>query len=152
MIKIRIAERTDIDAIVKFNFALATETESKLLDANIVQNGVEAIFDDNNLGFYLLAVSNEIPVAQLTITKEWSDWRNANFWWIQSVYVIPEYRKKRIFNNLYKYVVEKAKYSSNVCGVRLYVDKENIRAQKVYTKIGMEESNYIFYEEDWSDG
>ena len=79
------------------------------------------------------------------ITKEWSDWRNCEFWWIQSVYVHSEYRK------LYNEAIKLAKESENVCGIRLYVDKDNNIAQKVYSKLGMKKSNYLFFEEDWSD-
>ena len=85
------------------------------------------------------------------ITKEWSDWRNCEFWWIQSVYVHSEYRKNYIYRKLYNEAIKLAKESENVCGIRLYVDKDNNIAQKVYSKLGMKKSNYLFFEEDWSD-
>jgi ribosomal protein S18 acetylase RimI-like enzyme len=86
-------------------------------------------------------------VGGLMITYEWSDWRNAWFWWIQSVYILPEYRAQGIYRMLYEYVKQKAEESKDVCGFRLYVEKENERAQKVYEKTGMESSYYLMYEE-----
>jgi ribosomal protein S18 acetylase RimI-like enzyme len=85
------------------------------------------------------------------VTKEWSDWRNGEFWWIQSVYVHTDYRKNNIYRKLYSEVINLAKESGKVCGIRLYVDKNNVKAQNVYSKLGMTESNYLFFEEDWYD-
>ena len=85
------------------------------------------------------------------VTKEWSDWRNRAFWWIQSVYVRRDFRKNGIYKKLYTEVNRLAKESTQVCGIRLYVDKNNTKAKKVYSKLEMTESNYLFFEEDWSD-
>ena len=85
------------------------------------------------------------------VTKEWSDWRNGEFWWIQSVYVHTDYHKNNIYRKLYSEVINLAKESGKVCGIRLYVDKNNVKAQNVYSKLGMTESNYLFFEEDWYD-
>jgi ribosomal protein S18 acetylase RimI-like enzyme len=81
------------------------------------------------------------------VTYEWSDWRNAWFWWIQSVYIDPQYRGKRIYSQLYGFVKQKAAESGNVCGFRLYVEKENDHAQRVYEKLGMEATYYLMFEE-----
>ncbi len=151
MIIIRNANKEDISIIVKFNTAMAMETESKTLESAIIREGVDAVLNNAALGHYFIAEIDDIPVGQLMITKEWSDWRNGEFWWIQSVYVYPDYRQNNIFKELYNEVLKLAKQSKIVCGVRLYVDKENTIAQNVYSKIGMKESNYIFFEEDWSD-
>jgi len=151
MLIIRNANKDDITTIVNFNSAMAMETEQKLLDFNTVHGGVNELLNNNELGFYLIAESDDTPVGQLMITKEWSDWRNGEFWWIQSVYVHLDYRKNNIYRKLYNEAIKLAKESENVCGIRLYVDKDNNIAQKVYSKLGMKESNYIFFEEDWSD-
>ena len=82
------------------------------------------------------------------VTYEWSDWRNGWFWWIQSVYIRPEYRGRRLYSDLYSYVKEKAAEAGNVCGFRLYVERENEHARRVYEKLGMAESHYLMYEEE----
>lgn len=150
MIIIRNANKDDISMIVKFNSAMAIETEDKELDSVTVNKGVEAVLNNTELGLYFIAESNGVTIGQLLITKEWSDWRNAEFWWIQSVYVHPDFRNKNVYKMLYSKVIRTAKESGKICGIRLYVDKNNTIAQKVYSKLGMTESNYIFFEEDWS--
>jgi ribosomal protein S18 acetylase RimI-like enzyme len=149
-IRVRFAEEKDASALISFNQAMAIETEGKSLDTRILQQGVNAVFQDIGKGFYVVAEeleSNEKVVGCLMITFEWSDWRNAWFWWIQSVYVMPEYRKQGIYRRLYEFVKEEARKSGNVCGFRLYVDRNNKVAQQAYEKLGMKESNYIMFEE-----
>jgi len=150
MIIIRNANKEDISKIVSFNSAMALETENKELESVIVTQGVAAVLNNNTLGQYFIAESDGVPIGQLMITKEWSDWRNAEFWWIQSVYIQPDHRKNNVYKKLYTEVLKSAKDSGKVCGVRLYVDKENIIAQKVYSKLGMNKSDYLFFEDDWS--
>lgn len=146
-IKIRRANENDIDAIVRFNEAMAIETENKVLNHNIITNGVTRLFNFPQYGFYILAeVDNEI-VASLMITTEWSDWRDGLFWWVQSVFVVPLQRRKGLYSKLYNHVKELASADENICGFRLYVDNENTSAQKTYEKCGMEQTNYILYEE-----
>ncbi len=144
---IRLAERSDAAALVEFNQAMALETEGKTLDAQILQSGVESVFHDDKKGFYVVAEENEQIVGGLMITFEWSDWRDAWFWWIQSVYILPDYRARGIYRLLYEFVKESAREKGDVCGFRLYVEKENERAQKVYERLGMEASHYLMYEE-----
>ena len=144
---IRIAEKKDAAALVEFNQAMALETEGKKLSSDILQKGVESVFDDEKKGFYVVAEDDGEIVGGLMITFEWSDWRNAWFWWIQSVYILPDFRGKSIYRLLYEYVKAEAEKSKNVCGFRLYVEKENKNAQKVYEKLGMESSHYLMYEE-----
>lgn len=151
MIISKYANKDDISTIVNFNSAMAMETESKQLDSVTVRKEVEAALKNRELGFYLIAESDGVPVGQLMVTKEWSDWRNGEFWWIQSVYIHTDYCKNNIYRKLYSEVIKSAKESGKVCGIRLYVDKNNTKAQKVYSKLGMTESNYLFFEEDWSD-
>jgi ribosomal protein S18 acetylase RimI-like enzyme len=145
--KIRLAEKTDAAALVNFNQAMARETEGKTLDAQILQSGVESVFHDEKKGFYVVAEENENIVGGLMITFEWSDWRDAWFWWIQSVYILPDYRGRGIYRLLYDFVKEAAREKLDVCGFRLYVEKENVSAQKVYEKLGMEATYYLMYEE-----
>jgi GNAT superfamily N-acetyltransferase len=146
-ISIRLAQKEDAPALVEFNQAMALETEGKRLETNILQSGVEAVFDDEKKGFYVVAESEGKIIGGLMVTFEWSDWRYNWFWWIQSVYILPEERGKKIYSRLYDFVKEKAHQSGDVCGIRLYVEKENEHAQKVYEKVGMEESYYLMYEE-----
>lgn len=150
MIFIRNANKNDILTISKFNSAMARETEGKELNEEIVNLGVETALNDYNHGFYLIAENDGTPVGQLMITKEWSDWRNGEFWWIQSVYVRPDFRSNGIYKRLYNEVNKLAKSANNVCGIRLYVETENVNAQKVYSKLGMEKTNYLLFEDDWS--
>ncbi len=150
MIIIRYANKDDIPVIVNFNSAMAMETENKQLDSITVNKGVEAAIKNRELAFYLIAESDGVPVGQLMVTKEWSDWRNGEFWWIQSVYVHTDYRKNNVYKKLYSEVIKSAKQSEKVCGIRLYVDRNNTKAQKVYSKLGMTESNYLFFEDCWS--
>jgi ribosomal protein S18 acetylase RimI-like enzyme len=145
--KIRLAEKTDAAALVDFNQAMALETEGKTLDAQILQSGVRQVFQDEKKGFYVVAEEAGRIIGGLMITFEWSDWRDGWFWWIQSVYILPEYRGRGIYRRLYDFVKEAAREREDVCGFRLYVEKENTGAQKVYEKLGMEESHYLMYEE-----
>jgi len=144
---IRTAEANDADALVEFNQAMALETEGKHLDADILKNGVDAVFADPQKGFYVVAEDSGTIVGGLMVTYEWSDWRNSWFWWIQSVYIRPEARGQRIYSRLYDFVKERAAEHGNVCGFRLYVETDNTHAQRVYEKVGMESSHYAMYEE-----
>ena len=144
---IRIAEKRDAPALVEFNQAMALETEGKNLDAQILQSGVESVFHDEKKGFYTVAEENGQIIGGLMITFEWSDWRDSWFWWIQSVYILPAFRGRGIYRLLYQFVKERAESQKDVCGFRLYVEKENERAQKVYEKLGMRSSHYLMYEE-----
>ncbi|MDP6532997.1 MAG: GNAT family N-acetyltransferase [Candidatus Marinimicrobia bacterium] len=147
---IRIHNSGDLPTIVSFNISMAEETEGKVLDPDTIRSGVLALLEDPSKGFYVLAEENSEIIGQLMITKEWSDWRNGDFWWIQSVYVLPEYRTKGVYRNMHEYVAQMAKRDGNVCGMRLYVDKNNSAAKEVYKKMGMEDSHYVLFEEDWS--
>lgn len=144
---IRIATIADAGSLVEFNQAMALETEGKTLDANVLRSGVEAVFADEKKGFYVVAEEDNKIIGGLMITYEWSDWRGCWFWWIQSVYILPEARGRQIYSRLYDFVKEQAAKESNVCGFRLYVETENQHAQRVYEKVGMNASRYLMYEE-----
>ncbi len=144
---IRLAQRDDVDALVAFNQAMALETEGKTLDPATLKAGVAAVFEDPAKGFYVVADNDGQIAGGLLVTYEWSDWRNGWFWYVQSVYVRPEGRGRRVYSQLYRFVKERAAAAGNVCGFRLYVEKENERAQAVYKKLGMEETYYLMFEE-----
>jgi GNAT superfamily N-acetyltransferase len=146
-ITIRTAKRKDSPALVEFNQAMALETEGKRLDTRILTSGVEAVFHDERKGFYVVAEQSRKIIGGLMITFEWSDWRDCWFWWIQSVYILPEGRGQKIYSRLYDFVKEKARDAGDVCGIRLYVERENTHEQKVYEKVGMQASHYLMYEE-----
>jgi ribosomal protein S18 acetylase RimI-like enzyme len=146
-ILIRLANENDAAAMVQFNQAMALETEGKTLDSQTLTNGVEAVFPDSKKGFYVVAEENGKIIGGLMVTFEWSDWRNGWFWWIQSVYILPEYRGRRIYGLLYEFVKNEAEKQGDVCGFRLYVEHDNLRAQKVYEKLGMQKSHYLMFEE-----
>ena len=121
------------------------ETESLELKSEVISQGVMAVFRDDKKGVYYVAEENGAIVASLMITYEWSDWRNANIWWFQSVYVIPEYRRKGVFRMMYDHV-KKEGMAQGIAGLRLYVESENIRAHQTYEAMGMNGSHYRTFE------
>jgi ribosomal protein S18 acetylase RimI-like enzyme len=127
---------------------MALETEGKRLDTEILHAGVSAVFGDQKKGFYVVVEDNGTVAAGLMVTTEWSDWRNGWFWWIQSVYVRPEHRGGGLYGRMYEFVKERAAQTGDIRGFRLYVEKENERAQRVYEKLGMERTYYLMYEEE----
>lgn len=145
---IRKALNKDIDVIARYNYNLAYETENKILDMNILTRGVQAIIKDENKGIYHVCEINGEVVGQIMYTFEWSDWRNGTFLWIQSAYVNKEFRGMGVFKALYKFIRDIADNDNNICGIRLYVEKENTIAKKTYKNIGMKECNYYIYEYD----
>lgn len=148
---IRSAVSQDVDLLADFNSRMALETEERKLDPETVRRGVAAMFEDTRRGFYLIAQRSGQPVGSLMITREWSDWRNAVFWWIQSVYVLPEFRKQGVLRTLFDEVRRLADDSGNVCGLRLYVERENITAQSAYNRLGISEAQYKMFEEMLDD-
>ena len=145
---IREADLADREIIAKNNMYMAEETENKQLNYDTTLKGVEKVLKDKEKGEYFLVEYRGKIVGQLMITKEWSDWRNCFFVWIQSVYTIPEFREKGVFSALYRYVKKIAK-DRQYCGLRLYVDKDNKKAIGVYFKLGMKQSNYLLLEEEF---
>ncbi|PLX14699.1 MAG: GNAT family N-acetyltransferase [Marinilabiliales bacterium] len=144
--RIRLATEDDKYIIAKFQVKMAKETENIDLDPEIVENGVMSVFQDSHKGKYMVAEAGEDVIASLLLTYEWSDWRNSMVLWIQSVYVLPDYRGKGVFRMLYNYVKEIATEDKSVSGIRLYVDKTNTNAMKVYSAIGMNGEHYNVFE------
>ena len=143
---IRRATPDDLEAIVRHNTAMALETEDRVLDPDTLREGVSRLLSDDIRGFYLVAASAGEIVGQLMVTFEWSDWRNAYFWWIQSVYVAPEFRREGVYRLLESSVKSQALQKGDVCGIRLYVDRDNLVAQRVYTNLGMNHARYDLFE------
>lgn len=148
-IRVRPAEPADLDQIVQFNAAMARETEDKELDLGSLRAGVAAVLADPGKGRYYMADCDGRRVGQTLLTWEWSDWRNGVFWWIQSVYVAPDIRGQGVYSALYRHILEAARATPEVCGIRLYVDKTNTRASRVYEVLGMEAAHYNMYEVDF---
>jgi len=149
---IRDATASDIDTIANFNSRMAVETESRSLDKNIIGPGVARLIDDNSKGRYWVADLGGQLIGQIMVTYEWSDWRNGTFWWIQSVYIHAEYRRQGVFSALYRHVQSLAKVEPDVVGVRLYVENDNKRAQRVYESLGMVYPGYCVMESMFDDG
>lgn len=147
-VDIRRAERADLETIIDFNQRLAVESEGVELDAERLRTGVTAQLNDSSRGFYLVAELDGRVIGQLALTFEWSDWRNATFWWLQNVYVAPEYRRKGVLKALYQRVRILAA-EQGVCGVRLYVEHENQVAQAAYKELGLSPAVYSMYETDF---
>jgi GNAT superfamily N-acetyltransferase len=145
-ITVRRAEVSDVDALVRFNCAIAEETEGKKLSPDLLRAGVLSVFGDPSKGFYIVADIGGVPAGSLLVTPEWSDWRNSYYWWIQSVYVDPSHRKHGVYRKLHRHVEQLARSSGNVVGLRLYVDIGNSTAKAVYEKLGMARSRYEFFE------
>ena len=148
-IRVRRAIPDDLDTVVGFNAALAWESEGKTLDLQRLRTGVTAVVNREDLGSYFMAETEGQVVGQLLITTEWSDWRNGYFWWIQSVYVAPGYRRRGVYRALDGHVRAQAHQRGDVCGLRLYVDRDNHVARQVYASLGMQASQYDMLEIDF---
>ncbi len=146
---IRLGKIEDLDTLVEYNLLLALETENLTLDKKKVKEGVKRCLLDHSKGVYYVYEEDNKIVGQLMHTKEWSDWRNGEFWWIMSVYVHKNYRKKGIFKSLYENLKEIAKNDKEVCGLRLYVEFDNEKAQKSYKNLGMNQCHYYIFEEEF---
>jgi len=145
MISIRKAIPSDAPLIIDFQKKMAMETEKIKLAPGTVTQGVKGIFQNQERGQYYVAEEYGKVVASLLITYEWSDWRNCNVWWFQSVFVTPEYRRKGIFRKMYSHIKKLAE-EQDIAGLRLYVDTKNATAQKTYEALGMSSGHYSFYE------
>lgn len=142
----RKANSKDIDSIVQFSLNLAKETEDKDLNKEIVTKGTQNLLNDSSKGiFYVCEIDGKI-VSQIMTTFEWSDWRNGNFIWIQSVYVHKDYRKQGLFKYMYNQIKKICDSSDEYVGLRLYVETHNESAKKTYESLGMEKCDYFMYE------
>ena len=144
---IRQAYASDAPAIAEFNRQMAFETEHKKLLPEVILAGVNAMIANPAHGFYLVAENGNDIVGSLMVTTEWSDWRNGVVWWVQSVYIVETHRRQGIYRALYDEVKRLAADDPSVCGFRLYVEKDNVNAQKTYHSLGMQETDYLMFEE-----
>ncbi len=144
---VRNATLEDAQTLADFNRGIAMETENRALIPAVILSGVKAVFENPARGFYVVAEVRGGLVASLMVTTEWSDWRNGELWWIQSVYVARQWRRRGLYRLLYDYVKQLAAQDQNVCGFRLYVERENRVAQKTYAALGMSETRYKVFEQ-----
>ena len=148
--RVRPARAGDLDTLVEFNRAMALETEARELDADRLRSGVGRALADGERGSYRVAELDGRVVGCLLVTREWSDWRDGWFWWIQSVYVHPAGRRRGVYRALYADLEAEARGRGDVCGIRLYVEENNRAAQSVYGSLGMERTRYLLYEVDFT--
>jgi ribosomal protein S18 acetylase RimI-like enzyme len=148
---IRDAVPADLEFLARGNEAMALETEHKALDPQTIRRGVGAVLASPAHGRYFIAEdASGTPVGQLMVTYEWSDWRDGQFWWFQSVYVLPAARRQGVFKAMYDHVDALVRTTPGVCGLRLYVESENLRAQRTYARCGMRDASYRVMEVDYS--
>ena len=140
---IRTATADDLDTIVDFNARLAEESEDVLLDRATLRDGVKEILSNPARGSYYLACGDAGVVGQMMHTREWSDWRNGDIWWIQSVYVLPDHRRRGVCRALYEHLKALSASDPGVVGLRLYVERGNSPAQAAYAAFGMEMAGYL---------
>ena len=161
VLRIRPAVASDLDWLAQGALAMAWETEHKRLDPEILRAGIAAGLADAARARYFIAMQDSplagaetvgIAVGTLMLTREWSDWRNGDWWWIQSVYVPPEHRRKGVFAALYRHVEALARAEPGVIGLRLYVEKENAAAQRTYSSLGMGDAGYLVFEDEFGAG
>lgn len=143
---IRLAEPYDAQLLATWAQTMAMETEHKQLDTDTVLKGVQAGIGDVKRARYFIAMLDNKPAGTLMLTTEWSDWRNGDWWWIQSVYVHPDFRRRGVFQSLYHHVKVLAEEAPDVCGLRLYVEHDNKNAQHTYDALGMQDAGYRMME------
>ena len=148
-IPVRLARSEDVAVLVAFQQAMATETEDKGLDPVRLKQGIEYLLEHPQEGYYLVADVEGQAVGSLMVTFEWSDWRNGRVWWIQSVYVAQTHRRRGIYAALHAEICRRAKQDPQACGIRLYVENENTGAQQTYLALGMAETHYRIFEEEF---
>ncbi len=148
-ITVRPASIGDVAHLVHFNSAMATESEDKGLDPVVLEDGIRYLLAHPKQGFYLIAETDGVVVGALLGTFEWSDWRNGRFWWIQSVYVDRSHRRRGVYSALHSEVRNAALADAEGCGIRLYVEQDNSGAQETYRQLGMSETRYRIYEEEF---
>ncbi|HVG02265.1 MAG TPA: GNAT family N-acetyltransferase [Nitrospira sp.] len=154
-VSVRPAIPEDLGILTEFSLAMAWETERRALDRSRLQLGIQSVIEQSERGLYFVAnlrqqeQADTVTVGQLLITYEWSDWRNAQFWWIQSVFVHPMWRRKGIYRRMHQTITDIAHTRADVCGIRLYVEANNRMAKHVYQRVGLVPSHYEVYEKDF---
>jgi GNAT superfamily N-acetyltransferase len=151
-IRVRPAGHDDLSLMARWAEAMALETEDKPLDSRVVTRGIQLALDDPNRGLYFVAEIAGEPVGTLMITYEWSDWRCGWWWWIQSVYVVTGHRRRGVYRALYAYILAMARSREDVCGLRLYADRDNVNAHRTYEFLGMVDAGYRMFEAELKPG
>jgi GNAT superfamily N-acetyltransferase len=146
MIKIRKAKLSDAEHIVELQLQMAQETEGLGLNKDVVSKGVRGVFQEPARGTYWVAEEKDKLLGVLLAIPEWSDWRNGTVLWIHSLYVVPQARGQGVFKKLFLNLKEQVEQSPELVGLRLYVDKQNKSAQKIYEKLDMNRDHYELYE------
>lgn len=148
---IRRARLEDVETLIRFSAAMARETEQRTLDPGRLRQGTLAVFDQAERGMFYVAEHRPtlMVVGQCLITYEWSDWRNAQFWWIQSVYVDPQWRRRGVYRRLHDTIRQQAEATPDVCGIRLYVEQGNSVAQRTYEAVNLHRAKYEIWEVDF---
>lgn len=145
-ITVRPADAGDVGAIIEFNIRLCRETEGRELDPVTVAAGVRRFVSEPARGRYFVATRGGEVVGQAAHTYEWSDWRNGEIWWIQSVYVHPLHRGHGVFRALFTYIKERGEQDAECRGFRLYMERENDSARQSYQRLGFRETGYEVFE------
>lgn len=152
-LNVRLGRPEDAATIASFSAAMALETEGRSLDLDRLHRGTIALIETPARGFFIVAEleasDSRQLLGQLMVTYEWSDWRNGVFWWVQSVYVAPAWRRRGVYRTIHAYTMAQAQADPQVCGIRLYVDQENHTAHAVYQRVGLVPSGYAVYEQDF---
>lgn len=143
---VRAATVADIDLLISFQESMALETENIVLDPGILRLGIQNLFGDSSKGKYYVAEDGGVVMGCLMTTYEWSDWRNGNVLWIQSVYIDRKFRGQQVYRKMYEHIQGLVQRNSQLRGIRLYVDRTNINAQEVYRKLGMNGEHYQVFE------
>jgi GNAT superfamily N-acetyltransferase len=149
-IHVRTAHAADLESLAAFNAAMAIETENKTLAPQTLRAGVARVFAEPTRGFYLVAECDGSVAGCLMVTFEWSDWRNGDWWWLQSVYVVPAFRRRGVFRALYEEVERRIKARKDVIGLRLYVERDNVTAHKTYEQLGIHMTRYQLREAEYA--
>ncbi len=134
---VREARITDIPSLLDFQLKMALETENIQLEILPLTQGMNKLFKDPSRGKYYVAEEGGEVIGCLMTTFEWSEWRCGTILWIQSVYVAGPWRNKGVFKKMYGHIHQLVESDPDLKGIRLYVDKTNQTAQKVYTGLGM---------------
>jgi ribosomal protein S18 acetylase RimI-like enzyme len=151
-ITVRPARQADVALMARWAEAMAFETEHKQLPPAVVLRGIQRAFDDPAKGRYFIAEIDGRPAGTLMYTLEWSDWRDGWWWWIQSVYVDVDFRRRGVYRALYAHLLDLAQADADVTGLRLYVERENTSAKRTYELLGMRDAGYDIYEASISRG
>ena len=147
-LQIRPARAEDAALLAYWAQAMALETENKVLPDAEVLPGIARGIAEPVLARYFVAEQDGVPAGNLMFNFECIDWRNGLWWWIQSVYVPPEFRRRGVYRALYAHVRALAEADAGVCGIRLYVENDNRIARSTYEALGMQDAHYRIYEQD----